>query len=68
MTIKTIEDLRQLPEPLLRYVLEYAEQLAARQDPAQQQERVKWPTVVPIKIKGEPLSQTVIRMREEERW
>jgi hypothetical protein len=71
ITIMTrIEELNQLPEPLKREVLDYAEYLLTKYGmKKQEKEREKW-TDVSLRGRsvGETASETVTRMRKEERW
>ncbi len=65
-----IEELNKLPERLQREVLNYAEYLLTKYYAAQKtQGEKKWADVRGRgRFSGETASETVIRMRGEERW
>ncbi len=68
--MKNIEELQQLPEPLKREVLDYAEYLLMKYHSGEKGNgKKKWADMTRRgPSKGETGSETVIRMRGEERW
>jgi hypothetical protein len=68
--MKNIEELQQLPEPLKREVLDYAEYLLKKYNVhGKVSDAKKWADVGSRgSSKGETGSETVIRLRSEERW
>lgn len=68
--MKTIKELEKLPEPLKREVLDYAEYLSRKYNiDVKKQGKKKWADVSKRgSSKGETGSETVNRMRGEDRW
>jgi hypothetical protein len=65
----TLADLEKLPASLKKEVLNYAEYLLRTADRVKSPKKSKWLSIVERgTAKGKPASQTVIEMREEERW
>lgn len=66
----TIDEIKDLPDSIKNEILDYAEYLAKKYDVKQnRQQNKKWTDVSARGVsKNETASETLVKMREEEKW